>query len=225
MQKKTLNPSFNWEALFGFESIDKLLAETLHIELWDKDEGVLDTDDSLGSAIIELSSHASALKSGKRVELQLQLVDKQSTPGTVFVSLAWGVPQPPPPTPKGHGGKLCVYLSHADGLRAADDNGLSDPYVTLFLSGSKATSPFSEKTLYPRYSWEAQFDFESLAESMSETMRIEAWDKDKGKFSKDDSLGIGTLALGDHHLALAAGQRVECRVQLDDKQPLRDILK
>ena len=54
-------------------------------------------------------------------------------------------------------GTLHVYLSHATGLKSADRNGLSDPYVKLSLGKHKSKSKTIKKTLNPR--WDEDFEW------------------------------------------------------------------
>ena len=118
---------------------------------------------------------------------------------------------PPVPTD----GVIRVYLSHADGLRAGDLNGLSDPYIVLSYGGKKEKSPTVKQTLNPIFDWQFLFDVASIGDALSEDMLIEAWDEDNVTHS--DKLGSGSLELKDHLIALEGGQRVECSTTLEYK--------
>ena len=50
-------------------------------------------------------------------------------------------------------GRIRVHLDRASGLRAADSNGLSDPYITLVFGGRTEQSEVVRKTLNPFFGW------------------------------------------------------------------------
>lgn len=108
---------------------------------------------------------------------------------------------------------LNVRLSHAVGLKAADSNGLSDPYVKLSLGKAKFTSKKVMKNLNPR--WDEEFIFRGVYETLvAEPLCVAVWDYDQ--LSMNDPLGDATLDL--RKLELVVGTPVECSVRLNDKQ-------
>ena len=112
-------------------------------------------------------------------------------------------------------GVLRVRLSHAYGLKSADSNGFSDPYVKLTLGREKRTSKTVYKTLNPR--WDEDYQFRgSFSQLMNETLAIAVWDYDRLAFN--DHIGDGVLPLGNLRPQLESGAKVECSAQLRDKQ-------
>ena len=112
-------------------------------------------------------------------------------------------------------GVLRVRLSHAIGLKSADSNGFSDPYVKLSLNREKRTSKIVYKTLNPR--WDEDFQFRgSFSQLMNDTLQVACWDHDRLSFN--DHIGDGVLPLGGLAQQLEHGGRIECSVQLKDKQ-------
>lgn len=90
--KKTLNPEYKAEFVFGFNSFDAAVAETMGVEAWDHDE--VSENDRLGVGALPLAKHRAALERGERVECTVPLeykpmVGKAVAAGEVFVSLAW----------------------------------------------------------------------------------------------------------------------------------------
>jgi Ca2+-dependent lipid-binding protein len=116
-------------------------------------------------------------------------------------------PPPPPPTlspalapeakridPIDKCGMLRVMLKSASGLRAADLNGKSDPYVTLSLRGVQHKSRVVTRSLNP--SWDEMFEFEgSLRDLTSEPLQVVVFDKDC--ITRDDALGSASVNLLD----------------------------
>ena len=66
-------------------------------------------------------------------------------------------------------GSVRVHLSHATGLRAADPNGLSDPYIKIKLGGLVETGPTIKATLNPRFDWDFRFAFKSVERALEGT--------------------------------------------------------
>ena len=109
-------------------------------------------------------------------------------------------------------GRLCIHLSHAVDLRAAD-GATSDPFVVMDLGGRTAQSVVVRKTLSPRWDADFVFGFENVEAAMAETLGIEAWDYDE--MSDNDKLGAGNLKLVPHRSALEGGETIECKVPLE----------
>jgi hypothetical protein len=66
-----LNPRYDWQCSFGFESVALAMAQTLKLEVWDCDHGQRlwsGLDDLLGSGSVNLRVHQSALEDGARVD-------------------------------------------------------------------------------------------------------------------------------------------------------------
>ena len=112
-------------------------------------------------------------------------------------------------------GTLHVTLIDAEGLRAADANGLSDPYATIsvgFKPDPKRTiltSKVVEQTLSP--TWNEDFaiegDFDELCRG---PLRITIYsDDEKGKYKR---LGAGSIALSS--LKLTRGATIDAVVPL-----------
>jgi Ca2+-dependent lipid-binding protein len=110
-----------------------------------------------------------------------------------------------------------IELLQAVGLKAADSNGQSDPYVVLCFLGKKHKSKVVPKTLNPQ--WNQSFEFNgTLRELTTETCVLEVFDKDR--FTRDESLGKQTIDLTcmrSHHeqhleIALPTQGRVFVRV-------------
>ena len=89
-------------------------------------------------------------------------------------------------------GKLVVHLGSAAGLKAADMNGLSDPYVYL-RSGERTTqSSVVAKTLEPMFSEDLEF-FGTFGELSAAGLTLEVYDKNAMRF--DVLLGSVTVSL------------------------------
>ncbi|EJW71260.1 hypothetical protein WUBG_17829 [Wuchereria bancrofti] len=93
--------------------------------------------------------------------------------------------------------KLHVRLTGAKNLRAMDKNGLSDPYVKLYLipGASKATKMVSktiEKTLNPL--WNEEFTYYGVTDEdqLNKSLRLLVLDRDR----------IGSDFLGEVHVPL-----------------------
>ena len=92
----------------------------------------------------------------------------------------------------GDKGTLHVRLCNAKDLRAADANGLSDPYVKLTLGGLTHKSKVEKRTLNPTFN--EMFEFEGvLGELVADPLQLIVFDRDMG-FS-DDKIGLAELCL------------------------------
>lgn len=99
---------------------------------------------------------------------------------------------------------LRVHLLSATGLRPADKNGLSDPYVKLSAAGQSVQSRIVSRTLDPV--WDQELELMGPAAAFrKEGLTLEVFDSDK--LSRDDSLGFVRIELSglddgvprDHH--------------------------
>lgn len=111
--------------------------------------------------------------------------------GILYLTLSWhpvdaplpepsGLPPPsvlavPPPTrkKKSTAGVIRVHLKSAERLRAADKNGLSDPYVKLHLGGMSERSAVVKKTLNPKFDWDFAFRFSHLDTVAAQKLSVE----------------------------------------------------
>ena len=89
-------------------------------------------------------------------------------------------------------GTLYVMLERATGLKAADSNGLSDPYARLTIGGTSHKSKTIRKTLNPM--WRETFEYAGrLGTLIDESLMLKMFDYDLT--SRDDSLGNATFDL------------------------------
>ena len=93
-------------------------------------------------------------------------------------------------------GTLHVYLDRGVGLKSADRNGLSDPYVRLTCDGVTLKSKTIKKTLDPQ--WEESFSWPRvtygwLSAASPNALQLACWDYDT--WSRDDPLGTGAADL------------------------------
>ena len=91
-------------------------------------------------------------------------------------------------------GILRVTLHRASGLRPADLNGLSDPYVKLQVrpshGGTRKTKVVS-RSLDPVFEETFAYGGCSLAEARRQTLLLEVWDRDL--IGRDDALGTAEV--------------------------------
>lgn len=93
-----------------------------------------------------------------------------------------------------------IIIVRAAGLKAADLNGKSDPYVKVIAQGGAEIdrTPDIQKTLDPEWNHEVKrlvaFNPSEEDGSSKNTVTLEFWDKDR--FTKDDALGSAKLDLG-----------------------------
>ena len=111
-------------------------------------------------------------------------------------------------------GMLHITLHDATGLKAADKNGLSDPYVAITPpTGKKCKSKVQRRTLSP--AWEEAFalrgDFDGLCRG---ALHLAVFDHDDMSFN--DKLGDADVDL--NALPLGNGERIERQVILSDGQ-------
>ena len=90
--KKNLNPTYNWDFVFSFPSVDRALGETLLLEAWDSD--TITDHDQIGHASVMLEQHRAQLEAGERVECTVPLeykpfIGKPVAAGEVVIALSW----------------------------------------------------------------------------------------------------------------------------------------
>lgn len=86
---------------------------------------------------------------------------------------------------------LCVQVLCARGVRAADSNGLSDPYTVVRLGSRTVQTHVMPETLDPDWNEAFLFRAEEVDEAILTTgpsLLFEVWDSDVGVFA-DDFLG------------------------------------
>ena len=170
---ETLDPV--WNKTMEFQGkLETFLARPLHLKLFDMD--VFSADDPLGEVKVSLDY---LILGG-----QQDFVERvQPVNGTLDPSQ----------------GTLKVTIKHANGLMAADSNGLSDPYVAVHAGGFAKKSKVIPKTLDPVWNvtWELQGKLEVF---LAEPMHIEIFDKDP--FISDKSLKLYDDPLGDVRIPL-----------------------
>ena len=175
---KTLNPQWGVRLEFMPVMFDKLVAEGVQLEVFDHDK--FNRDDPLGSVTVDLS----ALEGVASVNFDAKL----PTQGTITFSATWTEMAPR----LRHQGVLSVKVQRADGLKAADSNGLSDPYVKLLLGKEKHKTKTIKKTLSP--TWDETFTWKGvLYELAQQSLKLEVFDHDT--WSRDDPLGSANVSL------------------------------
>ena len=104
-------------------------------------------------------------------------------------------------------GTLHVRLERGSGLKAADWNGKSDPYVKLSLGGVHHQSRVVEKSLEP--AWEQSFAFNGGLKALTdEALQLKVMDRDALSF--DDHLGDASVDLR----SLRSSREAAAQVQL-----------
>jgi len=89
-------------------------------------------------------------------------------------------------------GLLRVHLIGAKGLKPADRNGNSDPYVQILIGGQRARSKTIKATLDPQ--WGETFEFAGVrGELLKHDLQLRVFDWDLA--SADDKLGDASLSL------------------------------
>ena len=100
--------------------------------------------------------------------------------------------------PKSKGSIRCEVI-RAEGLKPADKNGLSDPFVTITLGWDQANgswrtrkSEVVRKSLNPVFDWSCSFGYESFYDALrNEKIVVQVFDWDKLSFN--DPLGDCTV--------------------------------
>ena len=112
-------------------------------------------------------------------------------------------------------GVLCVRISHAKGLKAGDENGLSDPFVRVTAGGHTGQTKAVRNTRAPSFDWDIKFALSNVpgAPSLVITFEVYHWE-----ISSDVLLGTASIPLVVHKPRLAAGLPVSCAIQLEDGQ-------
>lgn len=111
-------------------------------------------------------------------------------------------------------GTMNIRLVRATGLRSADSNGLSDPYVKLTIAGSTQKSKIIKKTLNPTFDETFQFHG-TFSELVKVPLQIIVLDHDVTSF--DDMLGISTVDLAEAEAGreFYPGKDKDFRAELD----------
>jgi len=211
---ETLDPI--WNEVFEFEGwMNDLLDFPLKLSVWDKDKGTLNRDDPLGAAQLNLTP----LKKKFLMAETLDIVHKSVKRGVLHISVSWSTPQldrklfelsrGPSSSLASMSlenkallekrGELHIILHSGKGLKAADANGTSDPFVRFELGSAddadggtshKLKSKVKKNTLNPV--WEESFVIKNVTrKELLEPLRVEAFDSD-GRFSASDKLGYST---------------------------------
>lgn len=119
----------------------------------------------------------------------------------------------PPQDSYTNSGNLSIEVVSAEGLKSADRNGKSDPYVALYLNTEKESFMKTKKikrTLEPVWNEKGET---SVANRYDSSIRVVCNDWDIGP-EKDDLLGIGYLSLSD---VPTTGETVELSTRLTDE--------
>jgi len=91
-------------------------------------------------------------------------------------------------------GHVTVTLLSAEGLKAADRGGTSDPYAVLDLAASKRWSSVVKKSLAPE--WDETFSWNGvLFDLLQDGLVVSLFDRDKA--SRDDCLGMALVPLDE----------------------------
>lgn len=182
MINKTLNP--RWDAAFLLRGdFDALCRDFLRVSAWDHDS--FGTNDRLGDGVIDLKLHLLGL--GRRVNVEVDLNDGQAIPGRLHLAMRWENAAIDSSV-----GTMHARLLSAEGLRAADRNGLSDPYVKLSLGEQQLRSTTVKRTLAPRFEEDFYFHAASIDHLVGNDLSVEVYDHDV--LSRDDVLGICSVS-------------------------------
>ena len=193
---KTLDPVWNEMIEISTLSFDEVLRNGLHMKVMDKD--TLTKDDPLGEIHVNLEP----LRSVHTHEYSEPL----PTRGSLTFAISWE----PVAAEQVGSGTLHVTLHRAQGLKAMDRNGKSDPYVKLTLAGKTHKSKIIKKTLDPV--WEESFKWSGVLRELSaDPLQLHAFDYDFG--SRDDKLGHASVDLR----GLEGGEVREYAVQLSEQ--------
>jgi len=92
-------------------------------------------------------------------------------------------------------GTMRIVLVSARGLKAADSNGLSDPYCMLSMGRHRKTSTTIKKTLNPK--WNEEFQFKGEIAKLGSKLLLRMYDYDLVGF--DDALGNAEVIATDRH--------------------------
>ena len=130
---------------FGFDTIEAIAEQSLVVKAFDHDK--LSFHDSLGDQTVALASLLPQLKAGEKVPLTIELNDGQKQ------LVAELEPSGTSASFSRQSGAIQLDLIRAEGLKAADKNGLSDPYVTVSIGDRTEKSKVFHKTLNPQFDW------------------------------------------------------------------------
>ena len=98
-----------------------------------------------------LQAHAPPLDALRTSSAAFEYSEPLPTQGSILFSVSWM----PLREEQVLNGTLHVHLLRANGLKAMDRNGKSDPYVKLELAGQKHRSKVKQRTLNPE--WNEKF--------------------------------------------------------------------
>ena len=100
------------------------------------------------------------------------------------------------PRSSGHDrGTMRIVLVSARGLKAADSNGLSDPYCQLSMGRQRKTSTTIKKSLNPI--WKEEFQFKGEIAKLGSKLLLRMYDYDLVGF--DDAIGNAEVIATDRH--------------------------
>ena len=91
---------------------------------------------------------------------------------------------------------MCVHLLRGEGLKVANKNGLSDPFVKLSLGKKTHTSKTIKGTLDPR--WNSKFEFQCTQDVLDTSplkLSVFDWDMVSDKLNRNESLGYASIDL------------------------------
>ncbi|ESO06379.1 synaptotagmin 7e, partial [Helobdella robusta] len=185
VKRKNLNP--RWNEVFAFEGFPyaKLMNKTLYLQVLDYDR--FSRDDPIGEVCIPLSDFD--LSSGQTVWKNLQpCKSHMGKLGEIYVGLCYHPSN----------GQLTVSIKKARDLKAKDINGLSDPYVKiwLMLDGKKSEKKKTrtvEKSLNPQF--DENFAFDVPYEKIRQTsLMISVMDYDR--MGRNEQIGRCQILLG-----------------------------
>ena len=182
------------------------LKHNLHVSVFDWDR--FSTDDKLGFAHLNLEPMMHAQEHTEDIELSEQgfvtlnlrwvPLGKEAAPATnkdLEAALPAGGPNQPQQSQNAGTGKVRVHLLRGEGLKAADKNGKSDPFVKLSLGKQTFTSEKKMKTLEPR--WNSKFEFQSTQGALaSQPLKLSVYDWDPiSSLHRNTSLGHASIDL------------------------------
>ena len=196
--KRSIDPV--WNETFQWNGVLRdLLDDGLIISVFDRDKH--SRDDNIGMAHVSFDALFATREASLSCELSIQgtihlEVKWQRAAAEAEAALAAGLAAarsaPVDPAALSGRGVVVVRLFSAEGLRSADSNGFSDPYVRLSLAGRKETSETRYETLDPI--WDETFYFPGVVKTLlAAPLKLSLYDRDK--LDADDPLGEVKLDL------------------------------
>lgn len=229
----TLSPKFDWEIRFRLSRVRLAPTSTVYFAVcsWQHQS----YSASLGTATLALEDHHENLAAGGRLACSLQLEDGQQHPAQLFISFTWEpddgrrfyppavLPAPLPRkalTPRRKtSGTLRVHLSHAVGLRTSnkETHGNLTTFLVRIVVGERVEKvSVVQPSRDPRFDRDVTFRFDHVLVATAGSIDFEALDWDRVGW--DEQLGGTTLALQQYREVLADGERVDCKLSLQDGQ-------